>query len=304
MRARLPVLLALPLLLGPGLLACLNGGYFDGPRLWAAIVAWALLAVVAVALPRPLPASGPGRAGARRASPALTAWTAISLSWAPDGGAAVDDVQRLLLYLPYLALAIAVLGPLDRAAAAGRDHRRVPVRPVRALRARRGRPRRTWRPRATGSPTRSATGTAPAPSPRSGSILAAALAGDAGRPARLRAAAAAAAPPLALTVLLTFSRGALGALGAGVLLLLAIAPSRGRLAAAALVVGGGMAARGSPRRGGRRPADGRRRGRHDGRRRARRAAGGDGRLLARRSRARARAGTRRRRGCGRRRSPP
>ena len=98
MRARLPVLLALPLLLGPGLLACLNGGYFDGPRLWAAIVAWALLAVAAVTLPRPLPASGPGRA-ALAGLAALTAWTAISLSWAPDGGAAVDDVQRLLLYL-------------------------------------------------------------------------------------------------------------------------------------------------------------------------------------------------------------
>jgi hypothetical protein len=60
----------------------------------------------------------------------------------------------------------------------------------------------------------------------------------------MRAAAAAVAPPLALTVLLTFSRGALGALAAGVLVLLALAPGRRRLAGAALVIGGGALAAG------------------------------------------------------------
>ncbi len=242
MRARLPVLLALPLLLGPGLLACLNGAYFDGPRLWAAIVAWALLAIAAVTLPRPLPASGPGRA-ALAGLAALTAWTAISLSWAPDGGAAVDDVQRLLLYLPYLALAIAVLGTLTEpllltaiagACLYGLSERFVPgavdLQDVVSAGDRLAYPLSYW----NGSGAFAAIGL----------VLATALAGDAGRPARLRAAAAAAAPPLALTVLLTFSRGALGALAAGVLLLLAIAPSRGRLAAALLVVGGGMATAG------------------------------------------------------------
>ena len=242
MRARLPVLLALPLLLGPGLLACLNGAYFDGPRLWAAIVAWALLAVAAATLPRPLPASGPGRA-ALAGLAALTAWTAISLSWAPDGGAAVDDVQRLLLYLPYLALAIAVLGTLTEpllltaiagACLYGLSERFVPgavdLQDVVSAGDRLAYPLSYW----------NASGAFAA----IGLVLAAALAGDAGRPARLRAAAAATAPPLALTVLLTFSRGALGALAAGVLLLLAIAPSRGRLAAALLVVGGGMATAG------------------------------------------------------------
>ncbi len=242
MRARLPVLLALPLLLGPGLLACLNGAYFDGPRLWAAIVAWGLLAVAAATLPRPLPASGPGRA-ALAGLAALTAWTAISLSWAPDGGAAVDDVQRLLLYLPYLALAIAVLGTLTEpllltaiagACLYGLSERFVPgavdLQDVVSAGDRLAYPLSYW----------NASGAFAA----IGLVLAAALAGDAGRPARLRAAAAATAPPLALTVLLTFSRGALGALAAGVLLLLAIAPSRGRLAAALLVVGGGMATAG------------------------------------------------------------
>jgi hypothetical protein len=237
MRARLPVLFALPLLLGPGLLACLNGAYFDGPRLWAAIVAWALLAVAAVTLPQPLPASGPGRA-ALAGLAALTAWTALSLTWAPDGGAAVDDVQRLLLYLPYLALAIAVLGTLTEpllltaitaACLYGLSERFLPgaidLEDVATAGDRLAYPLSYW----NGSGAFAALGL----------ILAAALAGDAGRPAWLRAAAAAAAPPLTLTVLLTLSRGALGTLAAGVLLLLAIAPSRGRLTAAALVVGGG-----------------------------------------------------------------
>jgi hypothetical protein len=237
MRARLPVLFALPLLLGPGLLACLNGAYFDGPRLWAAIVAWALLAVAAVTLPQPLPASGPGRA-ALAGLAALTAWTALSLTWAPDGGAAVDDVQRLLLYLPYLTLAIAVLGTLTEpllltaitaACLYGLSERFLPgaidLEDVATAGDRLAYPLSYW----NGSGAFAALGL----------ILAAALAGDAGRPAWLRAAAAAAAPPLALTVLLTLSRGALGTLAAGVLLLLAIAPSRGRLTAAALVVGGG-----------------------------------------------------------------
>ena len=237
MRARLPVLFALPLLLGPGLLACLNGAYFDGPRLWAAIAAWALLAVAALTLPRPLPASGPGRA-ALAGLAALTAWTAISLTWAPDGGAAVDDLQRLLLYLPYLTLAIAVLGTLTEplllaaitaACLYGLSERFVPgavdLPAVVTAGDRLAYPLSYW----------NASGAFAA----LGLILAAALAGDAGRPARLRAAAAATAPPLALTLLLTFSRGPLGALAAGVLLLLAIGPTRGRLAAAALVVGGG-----------------------------------------------------------------
>jgi hypothetical protein len=237
MRARLPVLFALPLLLGPGLLACLNGAYFDGPRLWAAIAAWTLLAVAAFTLPRPLPASGPGRA-ALAGLAALTAWTAISLTWAPDGGAAVDDVQRLLLYLPYLTLAIAVLGVLTEplllvsitaACLYGLSERFVPgavdLAQVASAGDRLAYPLSYW----------NASGAFAA----LGLILAAAMVADAGRPAALRAAAAATAPPLALTLLLTFSRGPLGALAAGVLLLLTIAPTRARLAGAALVVGGG-----------------------------------------------------------------
>src|SRR4051794_9037528 len=108
MRVRLPVLIALPLLLGPGLLACFSGGYFDIPRLWAGIAAWALFAVVAVALPRPLPASGPRRLLLGGLA-ALTARAGAALAGAPDAGAAAHDLQRLLLSLPSLAAGIAVL---------------------------------------------------------------------------------------------------------------------------------------------------------------------------------------------------
>jgi hypothetical protein len=241
MRVRLPVLIAPLLLLGPGLLACLNGGYFDGPRLWAAIAAWALLAVVAVAHPRPLPTSGPGRA-ALAGLAALTAWTAISLAWAPDGGAAIDDLQRLLLYLPYLALAIAVLGrrtePLLLLAitaaclyALSERFGLVDLQDVVSAGDRLAYPLSYWNATAVFAAL--------------GLILAAALAGEGDRPPALRAAAAASAPPLALTLLLTFSRGALGALVAGLLLLLALAPTRRRIAAATLVVGGGGLAAGA-----------------------------------------------------------
>jgi hypothetical protein len=243
MRARLPVLIATAVLLGPGLVACLDGGYFDGPRLWAGIAAWALLAVAAVALRWPLPASGPGRA-ALAGLAALTLWTGISLAWAPDRGAASDDLQRLLLYLPYLALAIAVarrqtepllLLGITAACLYGLSERFLPelvaLQDVVSAGDRLAYPLSYW----------NATGAFAA----LGLILATALAGDPTRPPVLRAVAAATAPPLALTVLLTFSRGALGALAAGLLLLIALVPSRGRLAAAAVTVGGGGLAAGA-----------------------------------------------------------
>jgi O-antigen ligase len=232
---------ALPLLIGPGLLACFDGGYFDGPRLWAAIAAWALLAVVAIALPRPLPASMPGRL-ALAGLAALTAWTALSLTWAPDGGPATDDLQRLLLYLPYLAAAIAVLRPRETepllllaiagACAYGLSERfgLIDLEAVATAGDRLAYPLSYW----------NATGAFAA----IGLILSAALAGDTGRPPALRAAAAAAGPLLALTLLLTFSRGAFGALAAGVLLLLALSPTRARILGVLVAIGLGGAAAG------------------------------------------------------------
>ena len=237
---RVRMLLALPLLLGPGVLACFKGGYFDGPRLIAAIVAWAGLAVAAVVLPRERIAAlaRPPAVLALGGLAALTAWTAASVAWAPDGGAAGDDLQRLLLYLPYLAAAIMVLGdrraePLLLLAVTGaclyglaNRFSILDLETVTAAGDRLAHPLTYW----------NATGAFAA----LGLILAAALAGDPSR--ALRAAAGAAAPVLVLTLLLTFSRGALGALAAGVLLLLALAPTRARLIGAAVVVLGGGAA--------------------------------------------------------------
>ena len=42
---------------------------------------------------------------------ALTAWTGLSILWAPIAGAAADDFQRLLLYLFAFVAALAVLRP-------------------------------------------------------------------------------------------------------------------------------------------------------------------------------------------------
>ena len=41
------------LLAGPTALAFFSGGYFDGPRAWAGLVAWALVAVAVLAAPAP-----------------------------------------------------------------------------------------------------------------------------------------------------------------------------------------------------------------------------------------------------------
>src|ERR671922_187158 len=70
---------------GPTALAFFSGGFFDRPRLIAGIVAAALVIVAAALAPRPLPASTPGRVALAGLS-VLTAWTGLSLVWAPRGG--------------------------------------------------------------------------------------------------------------------------------------------------------------------------------------------------------------------------
>src|SRR4051812_4696444 len=100
--------LAVPLLLSPGILALFSGGYDDAARTAAAIAAFALLALTAAAVPRPLPRSRPA-IGALAALAALTAWTALSVTWAPLGEPAGEDVQRLALYTAALATALALL---------------------------------------------------------------------------------------------------------------------------------------------------------------------------------------------------
>ena len=92
------------LLAGPTVLAFFSGGFFAEPRLIAAIVAWAFVLALAVTGESLLPRSLPG-ALALGGLAFLTAWSALSIAWAPLGGPAAESVQRLLLYTAALAVA-------------------------------------------------------------------------------------------------------------------------------------------------------------------------------------------------------
>ena len=232
-RARL---LAVPVLLGPAALAFASGGYFDTARLVAGIAAWALVALAAVALPHPLPRTRAPRI-ALAGLLALTVLTGASIAWAPLAGPATDDLQRLLLYLGALLAATAILQAESArrlvepvllagavaAVAYGLSERLLPslvsLRVLPAAADRLAQPLTYW----------NAMGALAA----MGIVLAAGLAADAGRPSRLRAAAAASAAPLGLALYLTYSRGALGAGAAGLAVLVALAPTPATLRAAA-----------------------------------------------------------------------
>jgi hypothetical protein len=229
------------LLAGPAALAFFSGGFFDEPRLVAAVVAWLLVAVAALMVKRPLPRSIPGRL-ALAGLAAFWAWTTLSIAWAPLGGAAWDDSQRGLLYLAALVAAAAFLGPgtLRRAVEPalaggcllvvcyGLSERLLPglfeLERSASAGGRLEQPLTYW----------NAMGALAA----TGVVLCARLAGDQGRPRGMRAAAAAAAVPLGAGVYLSFSRGAVVALGAGVMTLVLLAPTRPQLRAAALALVG------------------------------------------------------------------
>ena len=108
MRKLVLALGAAALIGGPTALAFFSGGFFDRPRLIAGIAAWALVVVAAALAPTPLPTSTAGRV-ALAGLFLLTAWTALSLIWAPLGGRAQDDLQRLLLYLASFTASLALL---------------------------------------------------------------------------------------------------------------------------------------------------------------------------------------------------
>jgi hypothetical protein len=244
MRSR-SVVLAVPLLLFPGAVALFSGGYPDVDRLRAGIAAWVLLAAVAIVLPRPLPRSRPAVV-AVAALAGLTGWTALSLTWAPLGEPAGEDVQRMLVYLPVLVAAIAVLRepaaarlaePLVLAGIAGAtlyglSERLFPgavdLADVLSAGDRLAHPLTYW----------NATGAFAA----LGLVLAAAVGGDPGRPRWLRAAVVASAPVLGLALALTLSRGGIGTAVAGLAVLIALAPTRRRLDSAALVAGAALLA--------------------------------------------------------------
>jgi hypothetical protein len=230
------------LLAGPSALAFATGGFYDRPRTIAGIVAWALV-VLLVVVGEPLPR---GRAAwvAMAGLAGLAAWSAVSLGWAPLAEPARDDVGRLVLYT----------GALLASAMAWRSRRELrlvePVLAAGALavalyglagslgvidleesataRGRLEQPLTYW----------NAVGVLAA----FGLTLAIRIAGDRERPPVLRAAAAAAAAPLGMTIYLTFSRGAIAALAVGVAVLVVLSPTRDQIRAGAVALGAGLVA--------------------------------------------------------------
>jgi hypothetical protein len=223
----------------PTALAFASGGYFDEARLVALIGAWALV-LAAVALGAPLPRR---RAAwvALGALAAFTAWVAIAGGWAQLAATARADLERDVLYLGALTAAVLLLGGVrwlvEPVLAAGTvivvgyalAGRLVPgVVELSATASAGGRldqPLTYW----------NAMGALAA----LGVVLTVRLAGEPLRPRALRIAAAAAAVPLAVGLLLTFSRGALLAAAVGVVLVVLLAPTAAQLRAAvcALVPG-------------------------------------------------------------------
>ena len=247
LRRVLPAVAVCAILAAPAAIAFFAGGFFDESRLVAGLGACALLLLAALAAERPLPCHWPARL-ALSSLAGLALWSTLSLTWAPLGGPASDDAQRLALYVLGLAAATAWLGSRRAAAATepgltlgclvvvgyGLSERMLPgvLEFARSGGAgdRLEQPLTYW----NGMGALAVLGI----------VLSARLAGSDERAPALRAAAAAAIPTLAAGLYLTYSRGALGALAVGMLALLALAPGRSQLRAAgvaALLGGLGLA---------------------------------------------------------------
>jgi O-antigen ligase len=231
---------------GPAVIAFASGGYFESARTAAGIAAWAVVAVLALAGPRPpLPRSAPGIA-ALGGLALLTGWVALSRSWAPLDGPAGDDLERYLLYVGFFLAAVALWD--DRRAARavepalaagalvtiayGMSDRLLPgvvdLHHTLSSAGRLDQPLTYW----------NAEGALAA----FGFVLCVRVMGDATRPSALRTAAAAAAPVLGLGLYLSFSRGALAACMAGLAALVLLDRRAAQLRAAALAIAGGALA--------------------------------------------------------------
>jgi hypothetical protein len=227
-------------------LAFFSGGFFEGARIVGAICAWALLAVAVVAVPgSPLPASRAARA-AIAALAALAVWTWIATSWSSSPAGADQELQLALTYLP--ALAAGAIAWRERPAARivepalaagtlivigyGLSGRLAPAIVHLQGSARAGgrldQPLTYW----------NATGALAA----IGVVLCARIAGDTTRPRALRIAAAAASAPLGMGTYLSFSRGAIICMVAGLAALVAIDRTRAQLRAAAIALGAAVLA--------------------------------------------------------------
>lgn len=226
------------LLAGPLVLAFFSGGYFDGPRVWAGLVAWALVAIVALAAGRPFPTSGPARL-ALAGLALLAVWTTLSLTWSPIAGTAYHDGQLVFLYLGTLLAAVgllrgralravepAVAGSALIVIGYGLSERLLPwlltFSHSISAEGRLEQPLTYW----------NAMGAVAA----IGLVLCTHLAGEQTRPVRQRLVAAAAAAPLGLGLYCSFSRGALFACAAGLVALSVLNPTRSGLRATAVTV--------------------------------------------------------------------
>jgi O-Antigen ligase len=227
------------LLAGPTALAFFSGGYFDRPRLWAGVIVWIVVAVAALAYPRPLPRSGAAWLAVGGLT-ALTAWTAISITWAPLRDVAQADAERLVLYVGVLVAGIAAFRSRAAARAAepvlalgtvlviaeGLSERFLPglftLARSEASQGRLSQPLTYW----------NAMGLLAA----IGLVLTARLAGDPTRSTRMRVAAAAAGPFLGVGLYITLSRGAILAAAVGLVLLVMLRPTRSQLRAAGVLL--------------------------------------------------------------------
>ena len=235
----------LALLASPAVLSFFSGGYFSEARTWAGLGAWLLVIVGLLAERKPLPSGLPAWL-AIGALAAFAAWTLLSVTWAPIAGSAYGYGQLAVLYTGVLLAAAILLRPRDVGSLAepamaagalivigyGLSERLIPgvLHFAHSISAqgRLEQPLTYW----------NAMGEMAA----LGFVLCAALAGSSTRPRLLRAAAAAAAVPLAVGLYIAFSRGALFACAAGLVTLFILAPRREQLRSMAIVLMAGLVA--------------------------------------------------------------
>jgi hypothetical protein len=232
------------LLAGPTALAFFSGGYFDGPRAWAGLLAWILAAVAVAASPRlALTKVGWLAIGGLAA---FAVWTLLSTVWAPIAGNAYHAGQIVILYTGALLAAAILFGDprarqwVEPALAGGAlivigygiSGRLLPgvlhFSHSISAEGRLEQPLTYW----------NAMGELAA----LGFVLCARIAGAAARPRALRLGAVAAAAPLGMGLYLSFSRGALFACIAGLVALVVLAPQREQLRALLVAIAAGALA--------------------------------------------------------------
>jgi len=226
------------LLAGPAIVGFSSGGATDVSRLSATVAAFVILALAAAVMPGPLwPATAAGRwvlAGLA----GFTAWTLLARTWAPSHGRADGAFELAALYLATVAAASLLL---RRRAAARLAEPALALGAVAVIaygvagRLVPGLLELAVSPRAGGRLDQPLTyWNAMGALAGLGLVLATRLAGDETRPSWMRAAGAAVLPLLGAGLYLSFSRAAIAATIAGVLVLVVLMASRAQMRAAVL----------------------------------------------------------------------